>query len=107
MLIADPEIKFPELIRQMMAEDASDYGENVASSDPQPVQHDAQKSVGSIRSFNGLRAHPPTEEFTPQTSAALVQFHHEQRRADQERRHPRSDTQSQEMLKWNQAQAEI
>jgi hypothetical protein len=70
MLIADPEIKFPELIRQMMAEDASDYGDNVASSDPQPTQHDTQKSAGSIRSFNGLRAHPPTEEFAPQTSTA-------------------------------------
>jgi hypothetical protein len=70
MLIADLEIKFPELIRQMMAEDTSDYGDNVASSDPQPTQHDTQQSVGSIRSFNGLRAHPPTEEFAPQASAA-------------------------------------
>jgi hypothetical protein len=52
-----------------MAEDASDYGTNVASSDQQPIQNTAQQSVGSIRPTNGLRAHPPNEDFAPQTSA--------------------------------------
>jgi len=53
-----------------MAEDASDYGTNVASSDQQPIQNTAQQSVGSIRPTNGLRAHPPNEDFAPPTSAA-------------------------------------
>lgn len=53
-----------------MTEDAGDYGTNVASSDQQPIQNTAQQSVGSIRPTNGLRAHPPNEEFAPPTSAA-------------------------------------
>jgi hypothetical protein len=69
MLIADLEIKFPDSIRLMMVEDVGDYGKNVASSDQQPIQHTAQQPVGSVRPTNGLRAHPPTEEFAPQTSA--------------------------------------
>jgi hypothetical protein len=56
------------MIRQMMAEDASDYGENVSSSDPPPIQPEAHQSTGPIRSPNGLRAHPPNEEFAPPMS---------------------------------------
>jgi hypothetical protein len=63
--------KFPDSIRLIIAEDAGDYGTNVASSDQQPIQNTAQQPAGPIRPTNGLRAHPPNEEFAPQTSAAV------------------------------------
>jgi hypothetical protein len=54
-----------------MVEDTSDYGTDVASSDQQPIQNTAQQSVGSIRPTNGLRAHPPKEEFASQASTVV------------------------------------
>jgi hypothetical protein len=49
-------------------QDSGDYGKNAASSNQPLSQHKAQQSAGSMRPTNGLRAHPPKEEFAPQAA---------------------------------------